>query len=300
MVPGKHKRTYSMKLYLVPPGIGIIAELIKRFDPKPNVLLSYARVSHDFGNFIHTYRPKLGKLMLDSGAYSEMKDTMKIDLGSYTAFLKGAGHLFDYTINLDVEPENYDVRMWNLAKLRKVCPNILPVVHDPYSGEIDQLFGDGYHYILIGSSDGRNRAQQDFIFDRYVYSNRFPGLRLHKLGTTSYNTFSEYPYYSGDSTSFVAAGGVGQVMYWNEHREPDLNGNHTDTIYFGGYDFEDTGHCQVYYNYPYIAKFEDYIWKTFEYRLPDLEGPPGAMKRWVVNGKYTLDLQERLTRLHGG
>ena len=45
--------------------------------------------------------------------------------------------------------------MWNLLKLRKVCPNILPVVHDPYSGEIDQLYDDGYHYILIGSSDGR-------------------------------------------------------------------------------------------------------------------------------------------------
>ena len=97
--------------------------MIRRFDVKPNVLLSFARVGHDFGNFIHTYRPRLGKLMVDSGAYSEMKDTMKIDLDSYTAFLKSAGHFFDYTINLDVEPENYDRRMWNLLKLRK-CARI--------------------------------------------------------------------------------------------------------------------------------------------------------------------------------
>ena len=287
-----------MEFFLVPPGIGIISELIRRFDVKPNVLLSYARVGQDFGNFIHGNRPRLGDLMVDSGAYSEMKDTLKINLDQYTAFLKGAGHLFDYTINLDVEPENYDRRMWNLLKLRKVCPNILPVVHDPYSGEIDQLYDDGYHYILIGSSDGRNRAQQDFIFNRYVYSNRFPGLRLHKLGTTSYNTFSEYPYYSGDSTSFVQAGGFGQVMYWNNDREPDDNGNCTDVIYFGGYEFQDTNRCQVYYNYRFINQYEDYLWHTFEFRLTDLLGPSGATNRWIVNGKYTLDLEKRLTRLH--
>ena len=287
-----------MEFFLVPPGIGIISELIRRFDVKPNVLLSYARVGQDFGNFIHGNRPRLGDLMVDSGAYSEMKDTLKINLDQYTAFLKGAGHLFDYTINLDVEPENYDRRMWNLTKLRKVCPNILPVVHDPYAGEIDQLYDQGYHYILIGSSDGRNRAQQDFIFNRYVYSNRFPDLKLHKLGTTSYNTFSEYPYHSGDSTSFVQAGGFGQVMYWNNDREPDDNGNCTDVIYFGGYEFQDTNRCQVYYNYRYTNQYEDYIWQTFEFRFDDLLGPSGATNRWIVNGKYTLDLEKRLTRLH--
>ena len=151
---------------------------------------------------------------------------------------------------------------------------------------------------MIGSSDGRNRKHQNFIFNRYVYSNRFPDLRLHKLGTTSYNTFSEYPYHSGDSTSFMQAGAYGQVFYWNDHREADANGDQTDMIYFGGYAFEDTNHCQRYSSYRHINQYEDYIWKTFEFRLTDLMGPSGAVNRWIVNGKYFFEIQERLTQLH--
>jgi len=30
------------------------------------------------------------------------------------AYLDGCRSLFNYCINLDIEPENYDVRMWNL------------------------------------------------------------------------------------------------------------------------------------------------------------------------------------------
>ena len=52
-------------------------------------------------------------------------------------------------------------------------------------------------------------------------------------------------------------------------------------------------------DYSFIRQFEDYLWKTFEYSLADLKGASGAIQRWIVNARYTLDLQDRMTRLHG-
>ena len=52
-------------------------------------------------------------------------------------------------------------------------------------------------------------------------------------------------------------------------------------------------------DYPFLGEFEDYLWRTFEYRLSDIEGPSGATKRWIVNGKFVLDLEERMTAMHG-
>ena len=62
--------------------------------------------------------------------------------------------------------------------------------------------------------------------------------------------------------------------------------------------FKNTNRCQVYYNYRFINQYEDYIWKTFEFRFDDLFRTFRATNRWIVNGKYTLDLEKRLTRLH--
>lgn len=287
-----------MNFYLVPPDIGIIREVIQRFDPTPYILLSFVRVGQDFGHFLYTYRSKLGKIMIDSGAYSEMQGTLSVDLDTYLAYVEPCGHLFDYCVNLDVEPQNYDVRMWNLAKLKRVCSNVLPVVHDPYAGEIDQLYDMGHHYILLGSTWGNDRKQLDFIFNRYVYSGRFPNIRFHKLGTTTYVGLCEYPYYSCDSAAFIKVGGFGNIFFWNENREPDDNGDCTDLIYFGGRDLPESKRCPIYYNYRHIGQLEDYLWKVFEYRISDIEGSPGATGRWIVNAKYMLDLQERITRLH--
>jgi hypothetical protein len=290
---------FAMKIFLVPPGSEIIVDLIKRFNPTPNVLLSFVRVNAYFRNVLHTHRQKIGKVMLDSGAFSEMEGTTKVDLDSYLVYLKGCATLFDYCINLDVEPENYDVRMWNLAKLRQAALDVLPVVHDPYAGEIDELYDMGYRYILLGSSWGNDRKQLDFIFNRYHYSGKYPGILFHKLGTASYNGLIDYPYYSSDSANFVKVGGMGVILFWNEGRDPEPNGDHTDEVYFGGYQVPTSPKCPAYYDYRFLGQLEDYLWKTFGYRITDILGPSGAGQRWIVNGKYLLDLQERMTKIHG-
>jgi hypothetical protein len=289
-----------MRIYLVPEGSSTIAGLIEKFGSGPNVLLSFIRANADFRNFLHTYRSRLGKVMLDSGAFSEMEGTAKVDLDSYLDYLKGCGALFDHCINLDVEPDNYDVRMWNLAKLKKAGLDVLPVVHDPYAGEVDQLYDMGYRYLLLGSSWGNDTKQLDFIFNRYHQSGRYPGIRFHKLGTAIYDGLCAYPYYSSDSANFIKIGAFGEILYWNDHRESEKNGDHTDRIYFGGYEKPKAVRGQAYYEYAFLGQLEDFLWKTFEYRLTDLEGPSGAAKRWQVNGKYLLDLQERLTRRFQG
>jgi hypothetical protein len=288
-----------MRIYLVPPSVDIVVDLADKFRAKPDVLLSYAFRGSFFSHFLKAHRHKIGQLMLDSGAYSQMVGTTQVDLDSYIAFLRSCGHLFDYCINLDTDPGDYDIRNWNLARIRSQGFNPLPVVHDPYAGEIDKLYDQGYRYILIGSSHGNDRKQLDFIFNRYYHSGRFPGIRFHKLGTTTYATLSEYPFYSSDSATFAHIGGFGILLFWNDQREPDPNGDRTDKVYFGDRKGQAGQQAIDFKKYPCLRRLEDYLWRTFEYRLEDLVGSKGAEKRFFVNARYTLDLEERITRLHG-
>jgi len=50
--------------------------------------------------------------------------------------------------------------------------------------------------------------------------------------------------------------------------------------------------------YRYLGELKDYLWRIFEFRLQDVEGPSGATNRWIVNGKYILDLEKRMTEMH--
>jgi len=288
-----------MKIYLVQPDPMYILELNQRFGRKPNVMVSFADVGTHFSYFTHAYRPRIGKLMLDCGAYSEMKGTAKVELESYGNYLKPCAALFNYCIAFDLPTEDYDARMWNLARLQKVARNLLPVVHDPFAGEIDSLYDMGHHYILLGSSQGNDRKQLDFIFRRYYYSERFPGLRFHKLGTATYPTLSAYPFYSSDSAGYAIVGGQGKVVFWNNAREPNANGDRTDKFYCGGRDIRGNAEYRPYTDHPHLGEFEDYVWSTFRYRISDIIGPSKSDQRKLVNAKYTLDLEEVLTKLHG-
>lgn len=288
-----------MIIYFVKPDFRILSESIERFKCVLHVLLSFAHVDRSFSTYLHAYRKKIGRIMADSGAYTEMEGGRVIDLNSYISWLRVVRPLFDFCINLDVEPDNYNVRMWNLAKIEEAGIDALPVVHDPYAGEIDQLYDMGYTYILIGSTWGNDRKQLDFIFNRYYYSGRYPEIRFHKLGSALYSTLAGYPFFSSDSATYAHDAGFGNVLFWNDHREPDSDGDRTDTIYFGGQERAMLNDEHIYYEYPYLGEFEDYLWKTFEYRLTDLLGSEESIERRIVIVKYTLDLQERMTRLHG-
>lgn len=290
-----------MDIYLVEPPIQILNFLSSNFECKPNVLLSYARwQDFDFSLYTHAYRKKFGKLMLDSGAYTHMQGRINIEIHDYTSFLRSCSNLFDYVINLDIDTENEDVRMWNLRKLEKNgVSNILPVVHAPYSGEIEELYERGYTYQLLGSTFGSADRQLDYIFNRYFHSGRFPGIMFHKLGTSTYKGLSKYPYRSCDSTYLMRIGGMGNVLYWNPYRESDKNGDQTDVIYFGGFIRNKLPEAIDYSHYSYLDQFRSYLWQNFGFDLTDIHGQDKALNRWIVNAKYMVDLETRITQLHG-
>jgi len=59
--------------------------------------------------------------------------------------------------------------------------DVLPVIHDPYAGEIDQLYDmdtGTFYWLLLG----KDTKQLDFIFNRYHHSRKYRDL-FHKLGT---------------------------------------------------------------------------------------------------------------------
>ena len=288
-----------MEIYLASPEITHILEMHKRFHRKPNVLLSFADVRTHFGHFVHTYRSRINKLMLDSGAFSEMRGTATVELDPLANYLKPCAGKFNYCVTLDINPEDYDLRMWNQAKLEEVAPNVLSAVHDPYAGEIDVLYDMGHQYILLGSSQGNDKRVLDFIFNRYHYSGRFPGIRFHKLGTATYPTLSGYPFCSSDSARYAKAGGDGKALFWNITREPSANGDRTDEFYCGGRKIGANRGYRNYTEHPHLGEFEDYLWETFRFRISDIVGRSKFDQRKLVNAKYMLDLEDVLTKLHG-
>jgi len=155
-----------------------------------------------------------------------------VDLEAYVAFLKSCGNLFDYCINLDTDPEITTSGTGTWARLKQEGFNVLPVVHDPYAGEIDQLYGQGHRYILI--------AHPTAMTGNSWTSSLIVIFTAGSFRISDSISWAPRPMPPSRSTPSIQrqrhlcpCGGFGDVLFWNEYREPNPNGDRTDYIYLG-------------------------------------------------------------------
>jgi hypothetical protein len=138
-------------------------------------------------------------LFLDSGAFTAWNKGIEIDIDEYIQYIKD-NYIGKYIV-LDVigDPEKTYFNL-NYMKEKGLMP--VPVFHiDSDIKYLKRLVDDGYKYICLGGSVGRNRKKREEFFS--MCFNEFPNVYFHGLGMTDPKLMLKYPWFSIDSTTWL-------------------------------------------------------------------------------------------------
>lgn len=281
----------------------VFLRFIKMFPGKTvNILLSYAMLTHEVSDFLHTYRDKIGKIILDSGTWTLNKakgsDVKWINLDNYQRYLKRCGHLYDFYFNFDSDftESGAETNQYNQMILEDAGLNPVPIVHDIYGPEIDQYIKAGYKTVGLGSTQIKNQE----IMAHVIRCFDGTGIDLHTLGKSGWNLLAYFPISSSDSAMWARAGGYGYIHYWNPKREGD---DKTDRIYLQEYLSTEHSRQIEYFNYEYKDDFDAFLLNTFGLRYYDFFGKDNAdnsnaYNKMLVNMYYYVQLEEEINKMH--
>ncbi len=147
--------------------------------------------------------------LIDSGGFSARINGATINVEPYAKFL----NTYKVRLAFNLDTNDVEETLYNQRYLDENCPDtyIIPVYHvsdfvdDKYRKLLDYYIAMGYKYIGIGGVAGaRNNREQERRFYNYVFNRTKGDIRCHGLGITSEKILSLYPWYSCDSSSFLA------------------------------------------------------------------------------------------------
>lgn len=168
-------------------------------------------------------------VFLDCGAWTAFTKNVNINIDEYLEYLKVNKDCYKVAASLDVIPQNnssqsakdsYDNFVYLRNKLRTDCL-IIPTYHRGES--IDNLkrlllYSDNYgqlDYIGIGAvaSNVNAKMRDNFLQNIFnvIYKER-PDIKIHLFGLTDLSLLTKYPIYSADSTTWVMAGAMGEIL----------------------------------------------------------------------------------------
>ena len=156
-------------------------------------------------------------LFLDSGAYSASSQGITIDLPEYITFIKQYQDHIEVYANLDVIGDPIGT-LKNQRIMEKAGLKPLPCFH--YGEPIKYLihYLENYDYVALGGMVGKRTPDLahwlDELFTNYICTEKdgIPRVKIHGFGMTSLMLMLRYPWYSVDSTSWVVASRMGQVL----------------------------------------------------------------------------------------
>lgn len=151
---------------------------------------------------------------LDSGGFTARKSGVDIDIYQYGQFIK-ANPFFKNYANLDVS--NIETTLKNQAILEGMGLNPIPVFHmDEWQKkrwEILDEYIKKHDYIAIGGvAEGKFTRELLYSFLDFVFYRTRDKIRVHGFGMTAIDLLKRYPFYSVDSTSWLAGGRYNFVM----------------------------------------------------------------------------------------
>jgi len=283
-------------IYLVDIPTNILLAYNQMFPTaKPNVLVSYARISRETSKTIFDHRDLIGSLVLDSGTYSlnnsREKFNRKLNIAGYSSFLKQLGDRFDFYLNFDEDysRDGFDINFANQTDLEKASFKPVPVVHDCYgSDEIQFYIDQGYKIIAIGSGELRNERYDELY--RIVEKPYSQGVKVHFLGCTEYLKLAYVPVFSADSNTWNQASWRGQLIYWNpSKRGPDK----TEKIRFtyGQLNRLMKNHID---SHPQKEEIEGYLNSELNLTIDHLKGSEGYFYRQIANIHFYVQMEQRV------
>lgn len=171
------------------------------------------------------YLPLYKDFLLDSGAFSffgRCKDPNKVDWDGYVKSYIDYINKYDikHFFELDVDSlVGYDRMLAMRHQIEKgTGKNVIPVFHRSRGIEEYKKMCNEYDYIAIGCS-----GKHDSVWTR-TYPHKLKqlvdyandrGVKVHGLGFTSLTGLKEIPFYSVDSTSWIAGNKFGFVYKFN-------------------------------------------------------------------------------------
>jgi hypothetical protein len=265
---------------------------------RPNLLLSYARLSRDCGDFIFKHRGLIGSLISDSGTYTLNNNPNKfaniITLQGYRSYLQQIGCHFHFYFNFDEDfsRNGFGINLANQHMLEGLGLRPVPVVHDCYGSEIPYYLAHGYDLVAIGSGELENEDVSELY--RIVNKLYSRGIKVHFLGCTDYQKLAYVPVYSADSSTWNQAASRGHLLYWN----PLKSGiDKKDKICFV-YNVPKKYMANHIDHHPHQGEVEAYLNQELGYSIPELKGSAGSLKRAVANIHYYVGLEKRIAAKH--
>ncbi len=151
-------------------------------------------------------------LLLDSGGFVARTKGVPINLDNYISYINR--HKIQFAFNLDTN--DLAETLANQARLIKETEcYIIPIYHLSDYIQNRELLDDfikDFPYISVGGVAGENSAvsmQEEFY--RYVFSKTMDKTKVHGLGITAQPMLERYPWFSVDSTSWLAVGRFGNT-----------------------------------------------------------------------------------------
>lgn len=148
----------------------------------------------------------------DSGAFSAWSLGKTITVDEYVAWLRRWGHCFTCAAALDVIGDaqaSFDQTLELRKKLGPVPYPIIPVVHSNDQGGalkwLDAYLKEGFDYIGVsptGAIYGNPALMQSWL--QLMFDARPEHVRYHGFGVTGWKPLTSFPWYSVDSTSWLA------------------------------------------------------------------------------------------------
>ncbi len=143
--------------------VDIVKILYDKTGIKANVMISYPYLEGNASKATKVYRGIIGKLYLDSGAFSSFTGKFKVSRHEYALYLKRYGHLFDEYFNLDDKFDDAAHNLENQYYLEGELGDVrkpIPVIHDPENPFMElQVYAEmGHNYILLSALWERKRG----------------------------------------------------------------------------------------------------------------------------------------------
>lgn len=209
-------------------------EWLSRFDKRIAELRSYWELRYFDGHTIPMYGHPF---MLDSGAFSALREEVEIRPDVYAKFLERYGHQCDSYINLDAIPKgsgpqakanSAEETLKNQKYLESLGFKPIPVFHKGEPDSYLKHYVDNYEYIAIGGLVDSQTHLEFFkhIWDKFLTKpDGTPRLKVHAFGMTTVKHMVAYPWYSVDSSTWLIQSKLGwiaipkrgaQDWLWNE------------------------------------------------------------------------------------
>lgn len=188
-------------------------ELEMRFSNE-HYLESYHYVGND--RMIAKLKEEGCKIFLDSGAFSAMTMSVKIDINRYCDYIHANQDVIDMASVLDAigDPD----QTWrNQDYMERQGLNPLPCYHYGEPSEVLEHYIKNYEYITIGGMVPISTPQLRLWLDRLwaehlTHSDGRPKLKVHGFGLTSLPLMLQYPWYSVDSSTWIAWASNGSIL----------------------------------------------------------------------------------------